>query len=472
MIVVPFFKGKTVAVFGLARSGISAAQSLIAGGAEVVGWDDKVDAREAARRAGVTVHDLAEVDWHGVAALILSPGVPLTHPTPHPFVLKAQEARTEVIGDVELFFRVVRPADSEATHPKIVCITGTNGKSTTTALIGHLLSALGFEAEVGGNIGKPILELAPPSPRRAYVIEMSSYQLDLTPSVRPDVAVLINITPDHLDRHGTMDNYAAVKANIFRHQARGDHAVVGVDDTYSAEICTKLSARGGVAVTPVAIGKVLGRGVFVLDGKLFDSSGAASREVRDLKALERMPGAHNWQNAAIAYAAVKALVVDPAEIAPAMSSFPGLAHRIELVGQVGRVRYVNDSKATNADAAARALACYDDIYWIAGGKAKSGGIDDLSPYFGRIKRAYLIGDAMDAFAARLGTHVPFVKSGTLEAALRAAAKDAAADAGSPVVLLSPACASFDQFRDFEHRGAEFKRVFKLIADEARLKETA
>lgn len=472
MIVVPFFKGKTVAVFGLARSGISAAQSLIAGGAEVVGWDDKVDAREAATRAGVTVRDLAEVDWHGVAALILSPGVPLTHPKPHPFVLKAQEARTEVIGDVELFFRVVRPADSEATHPKIVCITGTNGKSTTTALIGHLLSALGFEAEVGGNIGKPILELAPPSPRRAYVIEMSSYQLDLTPSVRPDVAVLINITPDHLDRHGTMENYAAVKANIFRHQARGDHAVVGVDDTYSAEICTKLSARGGVAVTPVAIGKVLGRGVFVLDGKLFDSSGAASREVRDLKALERMPGAHNWQNAAIAYAAVKALVVDPAEIAPAMSSFPGLAHRIELVGQVGRVRYVNDSKATNADAAARALACYDDIYWIAGGKAKSGGIDDLSPYFGRIKRAYLIGDAMDAFAARLGAHVPFVKSGTLEAALRAAAKDAAADAGSPVVLLSPACASFDQFRDFEHRGAEFKRVFKLIADEARLKETA
>lgn len=471
MIVVPFFEGKTVAVFGLARSGISAALSLIAGGAEVVGWDDKADAREAAQRAGVTVSNLADIDWHGIAALILSPGVPLTHPKPHPFVVKAHEARTEVIGDVELFFRAVRPAES-VTHPKVVCITGTNGKSTTTALIGHLLSKLGFDAEVGGNIGKPILELAPPSPRRAYVIEMSSYQIDLTPSVRPDVAVLINITPDHLDRHGTMAHYAEVKANIFRHLGRSDHAVVGVDDAFSSEIFTKLSTRGGAAVTPVSIGKVLGRGIFVLDGKLYDATGAASREVRDLATLERMPGAHNWQNAAIAYAAVRPLVVDPSEAASAMTSFPGLAHRIELVGHVGRVRFVNDSKATNADAAARALACYDDIYWIAGGKAKSGGIESLAPYFGRIKRVYLIGDAMDAFAATLGAQVSFTKAGTLEAAMRAAAKDAAGDAGAPVVLLSPACASFDQFRDFEHRGAEFKRVFKLIAEEARSKEKA
>lgn len=472
MIVVPHFKGKAVAVFGLARSGISAARSLIAGGAEVVGWDDKADAREAAQRAGITVSDLAGVDWRGIAALILSPGVPLTHPKPHPFVVSAQEARTEVIGDVELFFRAVRPADAEGTHPKIVCITGTNGKSTTTALIGHLLSKLGYDAEVGGNIGKPILELAPPSPRRAYVIEMSSYQIDLTPSVRPDVAVLINITPDHLDRHGTMEHYAAVKANIFRHQGRGDHAIVGVDDSYSSEICTKLSARGGVAVTPVSIGKVLGRGIFVLEGKLYDSTGTTSREVRDLRSLQRMPGEHNWQNAAIAYAAVRPLVVDPSEVASAITSFPGLAHRIELVGQVGPVRFVNDSKATNADAAARALACYDNIYWIAGGKAKAGGIESLASYFPRIKRAYLIGDAMDAFAATLEAQVSFVRSGTLEAAMRSAAKDAAADGGEPVVLLSPACASFDQFRDFEHRGFEFKRVFKLIADEARLKETA
>lgn len=471
LIPVPHFNGKVVAVFGLARSGVSAARALIAGGANVIGWDDKVEARDAAAKAGVTVGDLSQVDWHDVAALILSPGVPLTHPKPHPFVEAARAARTEIIGDVELFFRVVRPED-DTIHPKIVCVTGTNGKSTTTALIGHLLSRLGYDAEVGGNIGKPVLELAPPTPRRAYVLELSSYQIDLTPSLKPDVAVLINITPDHLDRHGTIENYANVKANIFRDQGRGDVAVVGVDDSYSSEICTRVSSRGAIAVTPVSVGKVLGRGIFVLDGKLYDATGATSREVRDLRTLTRMPGAHNWQNAAIAYAAVRPLVKDPGEIAGAMASFPGLPHRIETVGQVGRVRFINDSKATNADAAARALACFDDIYWIAGGKAKAGGIESLSEFFPRIKRAYLIGDAMDAFAATLDGKVAVTKAGTLEAAMRAAAKDTESDRGEPVVLLSPACASFDQFRDFEARGAEFKRVFKILADEARMKGAA
>ena len=467
VIPVPHFKDKTVAVFGLARSGVSSARALIAGGANVIGWDDKRDACEAAASAGVTVRDLTTVDWQNVAALILSPGVPLTHPKPHPFVAAARAARTEIIGDVELFFRVVRP-DADAPHPKIVCVTGTNGKSTTTALIGHLLSRLGFDAEVGGNIGKPVLELAPPTPRRAYVLELSSYQIDLAPSVAPDVAVLINITPDHLDRHGTIENYAAVKANIFGHQMRGDFAVVGVDDAYSSEICTRVSARGTVSVTPVSVGKVLGRGIFVLDGKLYDATGVTSREVRDLRTLSRLPGAHNWQNAAIAYAAVRPLVKDPGEIANVMASFPGLPHRIELVGEIGRVRFINDSKATNADAAARALACFDNIYWIAGGKAKLGGIESLRAFFPRIRRAYLIGDAMEAFAGTLADKVAVTKAGTLEAATRQAAKDAEADRGEGVVLLSPACASFDQFRDFEHRGDEFKRIFKLIADEARM----
>ena len=470
MIPIPHFKGKTVAVFGLARSGISAARALMAGGAKVIGWDDKAGACEAADKAGVEIGDLARVDWHGIAALVLSPGVPLTHPKPHPFVVAAQAARSEVIGDVELFFRAVRGEDDQI-HPKIVCVTGTNGKSTTTALIGHLLARLGFDVEVGGNIGKPVLELAPPTPRRAYVLELSSFQIDLTPSVKPDVAVLLNVTPDHLDRHGTIENYAAVKANIFRHQGRGDVAVVGVDDTYSSEICTRVSARG-VSVTPVSVGKVLGRGIFVLDGKLYDATGATSREVKDLRGLSRLPGAHNWQNAAMAYAAVRPLVKDPGEIANVMGSFPGLEHRIETVGHIGRVRFVNDSKATNADAAARALACFNDIYWIAGGKAKAGGIESLGEYFPRITRAYLIGDASEAFAATLGGQVATVKAGTLEVAMRAAAKEALEASGDPVVLLSPACASFDQFRDFEHRGAEFKRIFKLIADEAHLKGAA
>jgi UDP-N-acetylmuramoylalanine--D-glutamate ligase len=472
VIPVPSFKGKTVAIFGLARSGISAGRALLAGGAAVIAWDDKPEAREAAQRAGLAIQDLATVEWGGIAALVLSPGVPLTHPAPHPIVVKATQARTEIIGDVELFFRAVG-RDEAPIRPKIVCVTGTNGKSTTTALIGHLLSRLGYETEVGGNIGKPVLELAPPAVGRAYVLELSSYQLDLTPSVAPDVAVLINVTPDHLDRHGTLENYAAVKSGIFRHQQRGDVAVIGVDDPRTSEICTRVSARNGVAVTPVSVGKVLGRGIFVLDGKLYDATGATSREVCDLRTLTQIPGAHNWQNAAIAYAAVRPLVKDPREIAGAMTSFPGLAHRIEAVGQVGHVRFVNDSKATNADAAARALACYERIYWIAGGKPKEGGIESLRPFFPRIRKAYLIGDATGAFSETLDGQVAFVKAGTLEAAMRQAALDAEADrAGEPVVLLSPACASFDQFRDFEHRGAEFHRVFKLIAEDARMRGAA
>jgi UDP-N-acetylmuramoylalanine--D-glutamate ligase len=262
-----------------------------------------------------------------------------------------------------------------------------------------------------------------------------------------------------------------VKAQMFAHMGRGDTAVIGVDDAFSSEICTRVASRG-VQVTPVSVGKVLGRGIFVLDGKLYDATGATSREVRDLKTLTRMPGAHNWQNAAIAYAAVRPLVKDPGEIAAVMTSFPGLAHRIELVGQIGELRFVNDSKATNADATARALACYDNIYWIAGGKAKEGGIESLREFFPRIKKTYLIGAAQDAFAATLGNDVPYVKSGTLEAAMRQAAKDAAKDKDAPVVLLSPACASFDQFKDFEHRGAEFKRIFKLIADEKAMQGAA
>lgn len=462
MIGVDCYRGRTVAVFGLARSGISSALSLSAGGAEVLGWDDKAPARAAAEAAGVRVQDLSRIDWRDVAALVLSPGVPLTHPEPHPYVVRAREARSEVIGDVELFFRTVRAGQADAGRPRIVCITGTNGKSTTTALVGHLLQRLGFDAEVGGNIGKPVLDLAPPLAGRVYVLELSSFQIDLTPSLHPDVAVLLNITPDHLDRHGTMENYAHVKSMIFGRQGRGDHAVIGVDDPYCAQICTRLSARGDVAVSPVSVGKVLGRGIHVLDGQLYDAEGVTARPVMDLKTIAHLPGVHNWQNLAVAYAAVKPLVRDPGDIARAMPSFPGLAHRIENVGSIGTVRFVNDSKATNADAAARALACFDSLYWIVGGKPKAGGIDALAPFFPRIRKAYLIGEAMDSFAATLDGRVACARSGTLDVAMREAFRDASA-AGGGVVLLSPACASFDQFRDFEARGEAFKKIFRMIA---------
>jgi UDP-N-acetylmuramoylalanine--D-glutamate ligase len=469
LIPVTQFEGRTVAVYGLARSGISAAKALRAGGARVMAWDDKAEAREAGAKLGLSIVDLGTCDWSDIAALILSPGVPLTHPAPHPFVEKARAAGADVIGDMELFAQAVAGNSAGA---KMVAITGTNGKSTTTALIGHVLSRLGFNAQVGGNIGNPVLDLAPPAPDIVYVLELSSYQLDLAPSLKPDVAVLINITPDHLDRHGTMEHYAEVKGYIFRHQTRGDVAVVGVDDAYSASLCTQISSHNGPSVMPASVGKVLGRGVFVLDGKLYDASGATTREVRDLRTLANLPGAHNWQNIAVAYAATRSLVKDPRDIAGAIATFPGLAHRIEQVGTIGHVRFVNDSKATNADAAAKALACYDNIYWIAGGKPKEGGIESLAPFFPRIRKAYLIGAATDRFAETLTGHAAIDRAGTLETAMRHALTDAAEARDDAVVLLSPACASFDQFRDFEHRGDEFKRIYAVLAEEARLRGAA
>ena len=470
MISVSQFAGRSVAVYGLARSGISAGRALMAGGAKVVAWDDKAEARELGAKMGLTVADLNVRDWSDLAALILSPGVPLTHPAPHPFVEKARQAGAEVIGDIELFVRAIR---DNSVGAKLVCVTGTNGKSTTTALIGHILSRLGFDAQVGGNIGNPVLDLALPAGGMIYVLELSSFQLDLAPSLKPDVAVLINITPDHLDRHGAMDHYAEVKASIFRHQTRGDVAVIGVDDAYSSALCTHISAQGGPSVMPASVGKVLGRGIFVLDGKLYDAAGATTREVRDLRNLPSLPGAHNWQNIAVAFGATRALAKDPRGIVGAIASFPGLAHRIEQVGTISRVRFVNDSKATNADAAAKALACYDNVYWIAGGKAKEGGIDSLAPFFPRIGKAFLIGAASERFAETLDGQVEFERSGTLEAAMRHATAEAAQSrTADPVVLLSPACASFDQFRDFEHRGNEFKRIFAVLAEEARRRGAA
>ena len=305
------------------------------------------------------------------------------------------------------------------------------------------------------------------TPPRALLVAVA-----LTEDGSLDVAVLINITPDHLDRHGTMEHYAEVKASIFRHQTRGDVAVIGVDDAYSSALCTRISSRGPLVV-PASVGKVLGRGIFVLDGKLYDAAGATTREMRDLKNLASLPGAHNWQNVAVSYAATRSLVKDPRDIAAAIATFPGLAHRIEQVGSIGHVRFVNDSKATNADAAGKALACYDNIYWIAGGKAKEGGIASLSPFFPRIRKAYMFGTAAEAFSATLATFVDHEVSITLETAMRRAAADAAQSrAPDPVVLLSPACASFDQFRDFEHRGNEFKRLFAVLAEEARLRGAA
>jgi UDP-N-acetylmuramoylalanine--D-glutamate ligase len=451
------FASKAVAVFGLARSGLSAVRALRAGDAQVLAWDDKEPLREAARQAGAATVPWQQWPWEQLAAVVLSPGVPLTHPRPHDVVQRARNFAIEVIGDIELFAR-------ERLDAPAIAITGTNGKSTTTALIGHILKHAGFDAQVGGNIGNPALELAPRGPNSIYVLEISSYQIDLSPGFKPDVSVLSNITPDHIDRHGSLENYAAVKAKLLKQTKKEGLNVVGVDDGHCAAIYTRLTSNGGPPCVAVSVGKVLGRGVFVLDSILYDALNDHAARVMDLGAVPHLPGAHNWQNAALAYAATKPYVKDSRVIAEAIRSFPGLAHRIEDVGRVGKVRFVNDSKATNADAAERALVCFKDIYWIAGGRPKAGGIAPLEPHFSRIRKAYLIGEAAEDFASTLAGKVDAEFCGTLEAAVAAAAADAAhSDAPAPVVLLSPACASFDQFRDFEQRGEAFRKLVAGIS---------
>jgi len=394
---------------------------------------------------------------------VLSPGVPLTHPKPHGVVDHARRAKVQIIGDVELFAREIRPDPDKAGKAPVIAITGTNGKSTTTALVGHILSACGFDAQVGGNFGNSVLELAASTAKTIYVLEMSSFQIDLAPGLRPDVALLSNLSPDHIDRHGSMENYAAIKARLMKQTAKDGQVLVGVDDAHASAIFTALSSNGGAQAHPVSVGKVLGRGVFVVDGALYDAMGARAVKIMDMADAPHLPGTHNWQNAALAYGAVKPFIADTKAVAAAIASFPGLAHRMETVGAIGKVMFINDSKATNADATARALAVYPDIFWIAGGKPKEGGIESLSPFFPRIRKAYLIGEAAPQFAKTLDGKAPYEVSVTLDAAVIAAAMAAAAsNVPAPVVLLSPACASYDQFKDFEQRGDAFRSLVALL----------
>lgn len=451
MISVPGFQGRRVAVFGLGRSGLTAARALHAGGALPILWDDGVSGRMQAEAEGFVVEDLTAADWSGFAALVLSPGAPLTHPRPHWTVDKAKAAGLPVIGDIELFARAL-DASPASLRPKVIAITGTNGKSTTTALIGWVLQQAGVKVAVGGNIGIGVLALPAPAEVEAYVIETSSYQLDLTTSFPPDVAILTNISPDHLDRHGGMEGYVAAKARIFQAQGPDGVALVGVDEDWGRKIAADLKAQGRAVQTVSTLPSPLGgEGYVARDGLLL----AEGQPIADLSAARSLPGRHNAQNAAFAYAAARAVGVSHEAAVAGLMSFPGLAHRMETVGQLGAIRFVNDSKATNADAARQALASYPKTFWIAGGVAKTGGIEDLRDLFPRIAKAYLIGQAAEEFAVTLGA-TPHVLAATMEAAVAAAAADAAAEGGEQVVLLSPACASFDQFRDFEARGEAFR----------------
>jgi len=462
------FEGKTVAVFGLARTGLAAARALAAGGAEVAVWDERAQGLAAAQAEGFEIVDLSAAEWSGFDALMLSPGVPLTHPEPHWTVRKAREAGVEILGDIELFARTVNLAPVHK-RPRIIAITGTNGKSTTTALIGHLCSHAGRDTRIGGNIGVGVLDLPDMHGGAVYVLELSSYQLDLTSSLKPDVSVLLNISPDHLERHGGMEGYVAAKRRILMNQGGGDTAVIGVDDPWGQRLCTEVKASNRRTIVPVSASKAIGRGVYALQGVLYDATGDRALQVADLNRARSLPGRHNWQNAAAAYAAVRGLGAPAPEIAEGLLSFPGLAHRMETVGHVRGVRFVNDSKATNSDAARQALSSYPRVYWIAGGRAKDGGIESLVDLFPRIACAYLIGEAAPEFARTLEGRAAHVNCADLAAAVSRAFADARASGEGGVVLLSPACASFDQFADFEARGEAFRAAVLDLAESQSLK---
>ncbi len=464
------FAGTPIAVLGLGKSGLSAARALQDSGADVRAWDDDPARREAAQSDGMAVVDLATADLHGVPMLLLSPGIPHTYPAPHPAVTQARAAGCEIVCDIELLAR----SETEAIY---VGVTGTNGKSTTTALIGHVLDQLGKRAVIGGNIGAPALSLAPLAGGGIYVLELSSYQLELLPSATFNVAILLNISPDHLDRHGGMDGYIAAKRRIFAGQSAKSVAIVGVDDAASQAIYDEL-AKSPQSVVAVSVERPVPGGVYVADGWLIDDRESDAKRIMDVSAVETLPGLHNAQNAAVAYTAVSAVVADDpstdeAAIAAAIATFPGLAHRQELVAIIDGCRFINDSKATNADAAARALASHDNIIWIAGGRAKAGGIEPLHRFFSRIRHAFLIGESADDFAKTLDGKVAYTISGEFTAAVAGAAELARSETQPSVVLLSPACASFDQFPDFEARGDAFRTaVMSLPGAHAAAKEGA
>ncbi len=446
-------KGQKMAVFGLGASGRAAARALATSGADVCAWDDDAAARDRAGTEGVALADLYDHDFAAFDALVLAPGIPLTY-NPHDMARRARDAGCPIIGDVELLAEACPATD-------IVAVTGTNGKSTTTALIGHILGAGGHKVQVGGNLGPPVLEFDPPGNGDMLVLELSSYQLDLTRAATFEIAVLINISPDHLDRHETMESYFGAKRCVFRDRhGGGQTAIIGIDDEYGRMLHKELVRRGDWQVIQISSGTRLDDGIYALDGILFDATGnRGGREICALGSIKTLPGAHNWQNAATAFAACRATGMADSAIATGMAGFPGLPHRQEPIATIGGVHYINDSKATNAEAAARALACYDNIFWIAGGWAKQDGLGPVIEHAGRIRHAYLIGECAGGFVAALGSRVPCTQAGDLASAFaaahEAARKDGERDA---VVLLSPAAASFDQWPNFEARGDAFRAL--------------
>jgi UDP-N-acetylmuramoylalanine--D-glutamate ligase len=465
MIPVKGYKGARVAVLGLGRSGLATAAALQAGGAEPLLWDESPEARGKAIEAGLPLTDLTRnAALDGVAALITSPGIPHLYPAPHPVIARALEAGIPVDNDIGLFFQSAADATwaEMETPPKLVAVTGSNGKSTTTALIHHILQVAGRPTQMAGNIGKGVLSIDPPQDSEVIVLELSSYQTELARALTPDIAVFTNLSPDHLDRHGGMGGYFAAKARLFT-QGGPDRAVVGVDEVEGRFLAGQLSQapQDDRVIRVSSGGKLEGFGWSVFARKGFLAEWRKGRQVAsiDLREVKGLPGAHNHQNACAAYAACRSLGLAPKLIEGALHSFAGLPHRSQLVGERGGVRFVNDSKATNVDSAAKALQAFPKIRWIAGGLGKEGGIAGLQPLLGPVVKAYLIGHSARDFALQLGV-TPHEICETMD---RAVARAAAEAEPGDVVLLAPAAASFDQYPNFEKRGEDFTaRVQALI----------
>lgn len=465
MIPVQGVEGKCVAVLGLGRSGLSAARALRAGGAEVMAWDDGPAGRAAAAAEGFACRDLTRPGaYDGVDLMITSPGIPHLYPAPHAAIAAAYEAGVPVDNDIGLFFRSLGSGDwaLHDTPPRVIAVTGSNGKSTTSALIAHILTENGTPCQLAGNIGRGVLDLDPPENGEVIVLELSSYQTELARALTPDVAVFTNLTPDHLDRHGGIGGYFAAKRRLFA-EGGPDRAVIGVDETEGAYLAGQMGegAVDGRLIRVSVSRKLTGPGwnIFARKGWLSETRKTRQVAAIDLRGVAGLPGAHNHQNACCAYAAVRALGLAPKVIEAAFHSFAGLPHRSQLVGEKDGVRFVNDSKATNVDAAAKALAAFPRLRWICGGLQKDGGLDGLRAALGSVAKAYVIGREAEAFALQLGD-VPVAICGTMAAAVAQAAAEA--EAGD-VVLLAPAAASFDQYDNFEQRGEDFMaEVAKIV----------
>ena len=466
MIAVQGYAGARVAVLGLGRSGLATCAALAAGGAEALAWDDSPETRAQAEAAGITLTDLARVDWSNVAALITSPGIAHLYPSPHRFIAAAMTAGVPVDNDIGLFFRSLATLRNMAFDqpPRVVAVTGSNGKSTTTALIHHLLQVAGKPTQMAGNIGKGVLSIDPPQDGEVIVLELSSYQTELARALTPDIAVFTNLSPDHLDRHNGMGGYFAAKRRLFA-EGGPDRAIIGVDELEGQYLASQMSeAPEDVRVIRISNRhKLTGPGwnVFARKGFLAEYRRGKQMASIDLRSIRGLPGAHNHQNACAAYAVGRSLGLSPRLIEDAFASFAGLPHRSQFVTEIGGVRFINDSKATNVDAAAQALQAFDNIRWIAGGLGKEGGIAGLAPYLGRVTKAYLIGHSARDFALQLGD-TPHEICETIERATERAAADAQA---GDTVLLAPAAASFDQFPNFEKRGDAFVAAVRALHHE-------